>query len=126
VEDAWERLVAVLDEEENDLNQDCEDWLEELGLEVDNEALEKVLDSVENIHEASPPDQNLQHFLHSLVHLKRVRQWLGREIDGKVEDDHSTRRELLRKMLVMRGNKETGYVGDWLNAVPCEALGTCS
>ena len=30
----------------------------------------------------------------------------------------------MRKLAVMRGDRKTGYVGNWINAVPCQALGT--
>ena len=127
VEETWRRLTTVLEEEEGRLDDEGQDCLDELDLKIEEETLEKVLEDVENIPEASPPGQNLQHFIHSLVHLKRLRQWLGKEEEGEEEGsegEHDARRDLLRKMLVMRGNKETGYAGDWLNVVPCEALGT--
>ena len=126
-EEAWERLVDILEEEEGSLNEECEEHLDNLKLKVEEETLDKVMESMEEIPEVCPKDQNVQHFLHSLVHWKRARQWLGKkeeEKEGETKDDSGERRELLRKMLVMRGSKETGYAGDWLNAVPCEALGT--
>ena len=126
VEETWNRLVDILEEEEGTVDQESQDCLDDLGLKVDKEVMEKVMESVDNIPESCPKDQNLQHFLHYLVHLKRARQWLGKE-EGEQEsdeDEQEERREQWRKLLVMRGNKETGYAGDWLNAIPCEALGT--
>ncbi len=120
--EAWEAMREILEEETSELEPEVEEFLKDLGLEMPQETIEKFLDGVEHVEEAVPEGEKVQHFLHSLIHLQRLREWLAGEKDEKGEEEW--RRELLRKMLVMRGDKGTGYVGDWLNVVPCEALGT--
>ena len=67
--------------------------------------------------------EKCQHFLHSLIHVKRVRQWLA-ERGSHDDDEEEQKRNLIRKMAVMRDDQTTGCAGNWLNVVPCRALGT--
>ena len=61
-EEAWERLVDILEEEEGSLNEECEEHLDNLKLKVEEETLDKVMESMEEIPEVCPKDQNVQHF----------------------------------------------------------------
>ena len=121
-EEAWKMMMNILEENGGDLPPEAEDALEELGLSVEGEAWKDFCDSIENVPLAVPADQKAQHFLHSLIHIKRLRQWLSE--DAKDETEWTAKRDLMRKLAVIRGDKETGYVASWLNVVPCEALGT--
>ena len=120
---AWKKMCKILEEEENELEPEVEEELKDLGLEMPEGVVEEFLEGIDQVESAIPEGQKIQHFLHSLIHLHRLREWLGFEKTENDEEEDS-RREMLRKMLVMRGNETTGYVGDWLNVVPCEALGT--
>ena len=112
-------------EEEISLDPDIEQLLQELGLELLAEELAKFMANLTNVEDITPKGEKIQHFLHSLIHLHRLREWMKKETgDDEQVNERDGRREKLRKMLVVRGDKATGYAGDWLNAVPCEALGT--
>ena len=79
------------------------------------------------MEERIPEKHKHQHFLHSLINEKRLRQWFGRvdrKEDQDDEEEWESKRQLMRKLAVIRGDPKTGYVASWINVIPCEALGT--
>ena len=111
------------------MDPEAAEAIDEWELGIPEEAVEKFCGDVEGVSDCVPEGQKHQHFLHSLIHVKRMRQWLSgskKELkrNTELEESWARRRELMRKMAVMRGDEDTGYVGSWLNVVPCEALGT--
>ena len=119
-------MSRILQEDEGELAEECKELMKELELDIEADKLEQFMEGVSQVEESVPAGHKIQHFLHAMIHSKRLKQWLGSEKGERCgeEEELEVRRERLRKMLVMRGDKETGYVGNWLNAVPCEALGT--
>lgn len=116
-----------------------EEQLRELKLEISQYVLSKLGDGANALEDLFPSEevkeggeeeqkqkkksrQKCQYELHSLIHIKRLRQWL--EEKGEVKEKDAQKRTILRKMAVMRDDKATGCAGSWLNVVPCRALGT--
>ena len=129
--EAWARMRDVLQEEDGEIEPEFEEAIKEWGIDIPEENIETFLEDLEEAGNAIPESEGgkKQHFLHSLIQLKRLKQWLqSEEKDGdeerSEEERNEQRRDMLRKLLVMRGDKAVGYAGDWLNVVPCEALGT--
>ena len=82
--------------------------------------------------DAKPLGEKMRHFLSSIIQQKRLRQYLAgqpatAEPGTSTETADPTRepsaRALLRKLALLRGDRETGYANGWLNAIPSEALG---
>ncbi len=130
VEEAWRWMVNTLEEDGGELDPEAEKAIDEWGLGLPDEMVEKFCQNIDGVNECIPEDEKHQHFLHSLIHIKRMRQWLSgkkKEASGLEKEQGKSlthRRDLMRKLAVMRGDEDTGYVGSWLNVVPCEALGT--
>ena len=142
---AWGRLSEVVIEKEKDLPAECEVHLKSLKVEISPETLEKLRKGPSALEDLCPEEESAeaggtdqkemkgkkkktekcQHFLHSLIHVKRVRQWLAESASQDDDDDvDEQKRNLIRKMAVMRDDPTTGCAGSWLNVVPCRALGT--
>ncbi len=120
-------MIHILQEDEGEMAVECQELIRELGFDGDKETVDKFMEGLGELEQLCPEDGKVQHFLNTLIQAKRLRQWVSTDEEVGNMDEESERmaerRELLRKMLVMRGNKETGYAGNWLNAIPSEALG---
>ena len=135
---AWDLLKEKVLESEDELPEECEEHLRELKLVFPPDVLRKMTkgpNALEEIFEetkektdeegAEKKKKNKvkhQHFLHSLIHVKRLRQWL--EVKHDEWENEEKKRDLLRKMAVIRDDESTGCAGNWLNVVPCGALET--
>ena len=134
---AWSKLREIVTEKERKLPPECEDHLRSFKIEVPPESLEKLRKGPSALEELFPEGEKedeldqkegkkkkktekCQHFLHSLINVKQARQWLA-ESRGNEEE---RKRSVIRKMAVMRDDPTTGCAGNWLNVVPCRALGT--
>ena len=137
---AWDRLSEVVTEREKDLPAECESHLKSLKVEISSETMAKLRKGPSALEDLVPKEEKedgeaapqgkkkkvekCQHFLHSLIHVKRVRQWLAERGSHDDIEEEEQKRNLIRKMAVMRDDQTTGCAGNWLNVVPCRALGT--
>ena len=118
-EAAWNMFKEILEGTEDPLPQEVLDVLSnsELFHRVAPADGESPKDFVARARTAGDKDQ---HCLHSLVQEKRLRQWLAHRPPAYGEPPE---RNLLRKLSVIRGDADVGYVGSWLNVVPNKATG---
>ena len=132
VRESWQAMRNILNEDEAELAPQVQTMLSEAGLwqvrgtAPEAEAMEGFL------ADAKPLGEKMQHFLSSIIQQKRLRQYLAgqpatAEPGTSTETADPTRepsaRALLRKLALLRGDRETGYANGWLNAIPSEALG---
>ena len=126
-QEAWQDIVATLNEEEGDIPPEAKNAIRDWELDTATTAMEELGEEVDGLEERIPEKHKHQHFLHSLINEKRLRQWFGRvdrKEDQDGEEEWESKRQLMRKLAVIRGDPKTGDVASWINVIPCEALGT--
>lgn len=123
--ECWQAMRHILSEEEPVLPEAVKSFLSEMGLNQVDKDPSDVADMEEFLRKAKPPQEKAQHFLHSIIQQKRLKQSLKVEDEGERGDPtrEPPARAMLRKMALLRGDRDTGYANNWLNAVPSEALG---
>ena len=132
VKESWQSMREILNEDEAIPTPEIQTMLTQMGLWQVTEIAPEAEPLEEFLAKTKPVGEKMQHFLSSIIQQKRLRQYLTTlPTPSEYEQDPETpdptceppARALLRKLALLRGDRETGYANSWLNAIPSEALG---
>ena len=120
MQDTWELFRSTLGRKLPELHPTIVEFLGRMDLMEHRQRVGNMSElSLTTMLAVIPKSEPIQHFLTALRHEFNLHKWLALS-----PPSGNPARVLLRKLAVLRSDPVSGYVGNWLNVIPSQALGT--